>query len=82
MLTVEDLERAMIEEYRKLTRAQFCKDTSEGELLLFQFQGTNDNCGKSGDRANKIQMEAIPTRSTRKKVTVVVDFKENLEHVE
>ncbi len=40
MLTVEDLERAMIEEYQQLTRAQFCKGTNEGELLLFQFQGT------------------------------------------
>jgi hypothetical protein len=37
MLTVEDLEGDIIEEHRQLTRSQFCKDTNEGELLLFQF---------------------------------------------
>jgi hypothetical protein len=34
-LTIEDLERAMVEEYRQFTRSRFCKETSEGELLLF-----------------------------------------------
>jgi Zinc knuckle len=56
--TVEDLERAMVEEYRQFTRSQFCKESSEGELLLFQFQGSSYNCGKSGHRANECPNES------------------------
>ena len=66
-LTVEDLERAMIEEYRQFTRTQFRKDTSEGELLLFQFQGSCYNCGKSGHRANECPNESTSNKGSKEK---------------
>jgi gag-polypeptide of LTR copia-type len=47
LLTVDDLENAMMEEYRQLTRNQSKSGGMEGELLLFG-QGMCCTCGSSG----------------------------------
>jgi hypothetical protein len=49
-LTVEDMEKAMCEEYRQLNHAYTKKIESDSEVLLFT--GVCYNCGKSGHRAN------------------------------
>jgi hypothetical protein len=71
---------AMVEEYRQFTRTQFHKDTSEGEVLLFQFQGSCYNCGKLGLGPTNVQMKALLTKELRRRVAVAVNFKENAEH--
>jgi hypothetical protein len=63
----EDLEMAMIEEYRQFTRTQFHKDTIEGEVLLFQFLGSCYDCGQSGCRANKCPNESTSNKETKEK---------------
>jgi hypothetical protein len=73
MLTVEDLERAMIKEYRQLMRAQFCKDTNEGELCYFNFKAPATIEGNQVIEPTNVQMEVIPTKPARQKGTVRVD---------
>jgi hypothetical protein len=51
-LTVDDLERIMSENLRKLSRNQVCPNFQEGEMLLFQNSGACYNCGKLGYCAN------------------------------
>jgi hypothetical protein len=49
-LTVEDMEKAMCEEYRKLKYAYMKNIESDSEVLMFT--GVCYNCGKSGHCAN------------------------------
>jgi hypothetical protein len=42
----EDVERAMTEQYRQSTQNQQCALNNEGEMYLFQNQGTCYNCEK------------------------------------
>ena len=51
-LTVEDLESAMMDEYRQMTRTQVKSSGTEGEMLLFG-QGVCYSCGSPGHRANE-----------------------------
>jgi hypothetical protein len=51
-LTIEDLEREMTEEYRQNTQNQQCTFSNEGEMALFQRQGTCYNCKKIFQLAN------------------------------
>ena len=51
-LTVEDLESAMMEEYRQMTRTQVKSSGTEGEMLLFG-QGVCYSCGSPGHCANE-----------------------------
>jgi Zinc knuckle len=53
LLTVEDLERVMTEEFRQNARYYGRSSAKEGEMLLFQNLGACYNCGKNGHRANK-----------------------------
>jgi gag-polypeptide of LTR copia-type/Zinc knuckle len=64
-LTVEDLERAMYEEYRQLYQAYHKKVEDNSETLLFL--GVCYHCGKSGHRANecKVKIDEQGNRSNK-----------------
>jgi hypothetical protein len=53
LLTINDLERVMTEEYRQLTRNQVFSSVQDKEILLFQILEACCNCGKFGHCANE-----------------------------